>query len=96
MQKSFKYRIYSNIEQSKALLDIFDFCRFLYNSALQERISFYKSTKSSINYFNQAESLPEIKEMFPSETFSIYSQTLQQVLKQLDTSYSNFFRRVKE
>ena len=33
--------------------------------------------------------------MFPKETANIYAQTLQATLKQLETSYKNFFRRVK-
>ena len=96
MQRTFKYKIYPNIEQRKALFNIFDFCRFLYNSALEERINFYKLTKSSKNYAAQSAALPEIKTMFPSETSLIYSQTLQQTLKQVDIAYKNFFRRVKE
>ena len=96
MQRTFKYKIYPNIEQRKALFNIFDFCRFLYNSALEERINFYKLTKSSKSYVAQSAALPEIKSMFPSETSPIYSQTLQQTLKQVDIAYKNFFRRVSE
>ena len=96
MQRTFKYKIYPNVKQREALLKSFDFCRFLYNSALEERINSYKSTKSSKSYAAQTSYLPEIKEMFPLETSPIYSQTLQQTLKQVDTAYKNFFRRVKE
>ena len=96
MQKTFKYKLEPSIEQREALFKIFNFCRFLYNNALEDRITSYKNNKKSVSYREQSSFLPEIKTMFPSETSSVYSQTLQQVLKQLDFSYKNFFRRVKE
>jgi len=96
MKRSFKYRIYPNNLQQQELLDIFNFCRFLYNSALEERISFYKRYKKSLYYEIQAGALKDIKQEFPEETRKIYSQTLQATLKQLDLSYKNFFRRIKE
>ena len=103
MQKAFKYRLYPNKEQRKALFSIFKFCRFLYNSALQERISYYKTYGKSISYNTQAAYLPEIKEELKKELkdkdkdkkYDIYSQTFQQTLKQVDSAYTNFFRRVK-
>jgi len=96
MRLSFKYRIYPNKEQEAKLLDIFDFCRFLYNNALEERISYYKTFEKSRTYVDQASFLPEIKAEFPKETSNIYSQTLQAIFKQLETAYKNFFRRVKQ
>lgn len=92
MKKAFKYRIYPNKDQRKALFDVFDFCRFLYNSALEERISYYKKFKKSLSFFTQSKSLPEIKSLFP---LKIYSQTKQVILKQLDNSFSKFFDGIK-
>ncbi len=43
MKLSYKYRIYPNKEQQEILQKNFNFCCFLYNSALQERISYYKN-----------------------------------------------------
>ena len=43
----------------------------------------------------QAAELAEVKAAFPEEAEHIYSQTLQAVLKQLDSAYQGFFRRVK-
>src|ERR1700678_23356 len=96
MKLSYKYRLYLNKEQAEELQKIFNFCNFLYNSALQERISFYKKYGKSASYAYQCKALPDIKKEFAEQTLSIYSQVLQQVLKRLDGSYSNFFRRVKE
>jgi putative transposase len=107
VQRTFKYRLYPSAKQRKALFATFKFCRLLYNSALQERISFYKTFGKSRKYTEQAAFLPEIKADFADELQTqksaltspinkIHSQVLQQVLKQLDVSYQNFFRRVKE
>ena len=94
MHRSYKYRIYPNKTQREALDQIFGFCRFLYNNALEERISYYKKFNKSLTYNEQSKELPEIKEVF-CEAKNVYSQTLQSVLKRLDSSYQNFFRRIK-
>ena len=91
---SYKYRIYPNDIQRKALDSTFGFCRFLYNCALEERISYYKKYGKSLSYNIQAKELLEIKECF-SEAANVYAQTLQQTLKQLDAAFVNFFRRIK-
>lgn len=36
MRKTFKFRIYPNLEQQKSLNSIFYLCRFMYNSALED------------------------------------------------------------
>jgi putative transposase len=95
MIKTFKFRLYPTTIQIKSLNKTFDLCRFLYNSALQERISYYKKYKKSISYISQAKHLKEIKEDFP-DFKNIYSQVLQSNLKRLDLAYQSFFRRVKK
>src|SRR5208282_4291940 len=96
MNLSYKYRMYLNQEQTEVLQKNFRFCCFLYNCALQERISHYKTFGKGISYNTQTMALPEIKKEFAEQTLSIYSQTLQQVLRRLDLSYQNFFRRVQQ
>ncbi len=94
MIRAFKYRIYPTSSQERKLLQTTDLCRLLYNCALEERISSYKTKKESVNYNKQAEDLPEIKEDFP-EYKNIHSQVLQETLKRLEKSFDNFFRRLK-
>jgi len=91
---SYKYRIYPNVIQREALDLIFGFCRNLYNCALEERISYYRKYGKSLSYNTQAKELLEIKDVC-SEAANVYSQTLQQTLKQLDAAFVNFFRRIK-
>ena len=94
MIKTYKYRLYPTEAQTKCLEKTFGLCRFLYNSALEERIAYYKKYNKGISCFDQYNYLPEIKALFP-EYNNIHSQVLQSTLKRLDSSYQGFFRRVK-
>ncbi len=94
MIKSFKFRIYPTKAQELKLLAWLRSCRFLYNSALEERISYYKTFSKSRSFFTQANLLSEIKDACP-EYKDIHSQVLQDVLKRLDKTYQSFFRRIK-
>ena len=95
MKLSYKYRLYPTREQAEVLQKNLNFCCFLYNCALQERNDHYKKFGTGVSYGKQSAQLPEIKIEFAEQTQTIYSQSLQQVLKRLDGSYQNFFRRVK-
>lgn len=94
MLKTFKYRIYPNMKQAAKIDHTLDLCRFLYNCALEHRIKAYKHSKYISKYSQMAE-LPDIKNTF-HEYREVHSQVLQDVLKRLDKSYLNFFRRVKK
>ena len=96
MKQSYRYRLYPTEEQAEIIKQNLRFCAFLYNCALQERKTFYKRYGKSISYAGQCKALPEIKDEFAEQTHTIFSQSLQQVLKRLDRSYQNFFRRIKE
>ena len=96
MKRTYKYRLLPNKEQTKVLDEILSFCRFLYNCALEERITYYKRFGKTLSYASQSNELPEIRRFFSEDTENILAQTLQQVLKRLDTAYQNFFRKLKE
>src|SRR5690606_20651822 len=92
--KTYKYKIYPTKSQIKSLEKTFDLCRFLYNSALEERISYYKKYQKSLSCLDQIKELPNIKEELP-EFKNVYGQVLQSTLKRVDTSYKGFYRRLK-
>src|SRR6266704_2900140 len=94
-KKAFKYRLYPTKQQEQALLKTLALCRELYNAALEERREAYKLQKKTINYYDQANQLPEIKELRP-EYNDIHSQVLQDVLRRVEKAYKAFFRRIKE
>ncbi len=92
--KSFKFRIYPTRKQTETLQWTLDRTRELYNAALQERRDAYKMEGLSINYYDQANQLPEIKEI-REEYKNIHSQVLQETLRRVDKAMQAFFRRVK-
>ncbi|PYS50168.1 MAG: transposase [Acidobacteria bacterium] len=94
-ERTFKFRIYPSKAQTTRLNKTLAFCCELYNAGLQERRDAYRLERKSIRYVEQANQLPEIKEIRP-EFNEIHSQVLQDVLRRLDKAFQNFFRRVKE
>ena len=94
MKKAFKYRIYPTKGQESTLIEWLNTCRILYNRSLSERKEAYERDKSSIDYYDQANALKEGKKGNGYLT-AVHSQVLQDVLKRLDKSFQNFFRRVK-
>ncbi|MGI8639898.1 MAG: RNA-guided endonuclease InsQ/TnpB family protein [Pyrinomonadaceae bacterium] len=93
--KSFKFRIFPSKTQSQKLEQTLFLCRDLYNAALAERKQAYQLNRISLNYYDQANQLSEIKSTNP-EYKDVHSQVCQDVLKRLDKSFQSFFRRVKQ
>lgn len=94
MRLTYKYRIYPTKNQRIAFEHWIDTCRILYNNSLQERKEFWEKDKKSISYVDQANQLKKSKKSNPFLQ-EVYSQVLQDVLKRLDKSFNNFFRRIK-
>jgi len=93
--KSFKFRIFPSKTQSQKLEQTLFLCRDLYNAALSERKQAYQLNRISLNYYDQANQLSEIKSTNP-EYKDVHSQVCQDVLKRLDKAFQSFFRRVKQ
>ncbi len=91
----YKYRLYPTKKQEEFLKFTLNYCCWLYNTALQQRKDAYKSTCKSIGYSEQQNEMPLLKKQFP-EYAKIHSQVLQNVLRRVDLSFKNFFRRVKQ
>lgn len=93
--RAFKFKIKN---PSKAIVAKFehhlDLCRELYNAALAERRDAWKLERKNINYQDQQNQLPEIKEI-REDLKDVYSQVLQDALKRLDKTFKAFFARVK-
>ena len=94
MKKSLKYRLSPTRKQAETLQWTLDRTRELYNAALQERRDAYRMAQKSITYYEQANQLPDIKEI-REEYKDIHSQVLQDVLRRADKAMHAFFRRVK-
>ena len=93
MLRTYKYKLKPNDEQIVLLNKHFGSIRFIYNHFLNERKTEYETNKNSINYYDNAKSLTELKK---DDNYSwlkeINSQSLQDSLKNLETAYKNFFK----
>jgi len=95
MRKSFKYRLFTNKTQEDCLNQLLDSARFLYNCALEHRIISWKQWRKSVNYYDQANSLKEIRS-FDEGIAQLNYSTSQNLLRQLDKAFQAFFRRIKQ
>ena len=95
LRKSFKYRLSPTRKQEQALQWTLDRCRELYNAALQERRDAYRMCHLSLNYYDQAAQLSDIKEC-REEYKDTHSQVLQDVLRRVEKGMKAFYRRVKQ
>jgi len=72
----------------------FGACRFVFNHYLNKRKETYLEDKKSLNYYDNANDLTQLKK---DENFNwlkeINSQSLQSSLRNLDSSYMRFFRK---
>jgi len=93
-KQAFKYRLYPTRQQEQALVKTLALCRELYNASLEERKEAYRMSKVTITYNQQANQLPEIKELRP-ELNDIHSQVLQDILRRVEKAMKAFFRRAK-
>ena len=95
MRKSFKYRLFINKTQEVKLDSLFNSARFLYNCALEHRITCYKQWHKSINYYDQANALKEIRNI-DGGIAQLNFCCSQDILRQLDKAFQAFFRRIKQ
>jgi len=94
MLKSYKYKLLPNEKQIVLLNKHFGCIRFVYNYFLNERKKEYETNKNSLNYYDNAKSLTELKKQEQYVWLNeINSQSLQLSLKHLDTAYIRFFKK---
>lgn len=89
---TYKYRIYPNETQQVLLNKHFGCVRFIYNHFLNQRVDAYMNQQKSLNYYDNAASLTELKKelVWLKE---VNSQSLQFSLKCLEGAYGKFFAR---
>jgi putative transposase len=91
IQKAYKYKLDLTIEQEKIVFDWMSILRFLYNSALKQRIVNYDNFRKNMSYEDQANDLKDVKDCF-SWISKVPHHCLQQKLKDLDSAYKRFFK----
>ena len=92
MNKSFKVRIYPNVEQKFLLEKTFGANRFIYNYFLNLKFKLYKFYKINLSYNNSSKALTELKKQ-KTWLKQVDYISLQQTLRDLDSAYQNFFNK---
>ncbi|MDR7926169.1 transposase [Acidithiobacillus thiooxidans] len=88
------YRLYPNQEQAEKLGETLGLHCRLYNTALEERIRFYRETGKSLTYVAQAKALTQWRKQVPALA-KVNAQSEQVTLTRLDLAFKAFFRRVQ-
>lgn len=95
MFKAFKYRVYPNSEQKELIHKHFGCVRWVYNYALNKKITAYQVDKTSLSRFDIQGDLPKLKKSEAAFLKEVIAQSLQASLENLDKAYTKFFRDKK-
>ena len=92
MLRAIKYELNPTKTQKEQIKQTCGCCRLVYNTMLDRKISAYKESGITISAIELINQLPELKseKEFLRE---VPSQSLQQAIRNLDTAYTNFFRK---
>lgn len=93
--KGYKFRIYPTKEQIQKIEQTLGCCRFVYNYFLALRMESWKTKKKSVTYVQTSKLLTQLKN-HPDYVWlkSVDSMALQESLKNLDSSYQKFFKKI--
>lgn len=95
MEYSYKFRIYPNHAQKIQIGKTFGCCRFVYNHYLAMRKEMYERDGKTLNYYDCAAKMTELKKSL-ERLKEVDATALQSAVRDLDTAYQNFFRRIKK
>lgn len=91
---TYQYRLYPTDAQRLLLSKHCGAVRFVYNHFLAEKMEAYKNCRQSSNYYEDQAKLGKLKNSKDYEwMYDVNSQSLQVALRNLSTSYLNFFRK---
>jgi putative transposase len=93
VRRTYKCKLKATPQQERDLGRVLSLCRWLYNTALEQRIVAWQRVRVSVSRFQQEAELKDIRAAMP-EYAAIHSHVLQDVLARLDKTYQAFFRRV--
>jgi len=93
VRKTYKEKLRPTPAQERELEAVLWRCRMLYNTALEQRLLYYRQRGLSVTRYQQEAELKDLRAELP-EYAAIHSHVLQEVLARLDKTYQAFFRRV--
>ncbi|HEU5347685.1 MAG TPA: transposase [Ktedonobacterales bacterium] len=94
LRKTLKYKLNPTPAQERELERVVMVCRWLYNTALEQRITLYRQRGISLTRYSQEAELKDVRAEM-ADYATIHSHVLQDVLARLDKTYQAFFRRVQ-
>ena len=94
IHKGFKFRLYPTLEQETMLAQQAGNTRFLWNKLLESNLKTYKDTQKFKFSYDMIMSIPKLKEEYDFLKLS-FSQSLQQVGRQLDSALKDSFKNSK-
>ncbi|MFX0080087.1 MAG: RNA-guided endonuclease InsQ/TnpB family protein [Candidatus Hermodarchaeota archaeon] len=95
MKRTYKFRLYPTTPQQTTLIQWLTTCRVLYNTSLAERKDAWHTHQQAVTYYEQTSHLKVAKQTNPLLK-AVHSQVLQDVLRRLDKTFTNFFRRLRK
>lgn len=93
MIRTYKRKLILNVAQQKRLDAWIGTCRFVYNMALEIRITAYRNKQQRVTRYDLIKQLPSIKNI--DWVADVPAESLQGVIERLDISYEMFFRNFK-
>ena len=94
LEKSYRFRIYPDKEQSSLIQKTFGCVRFIYNYYLASSIEMYERDRSRVGHYARCSDLTNLKRKL-SWLNDVDSTALQSSLSDLESAYSNFFKRIR-
>lgn len=95
MEYSYRFRIYPNAAQIQQIQRTFGCCRFVWNYYLAKRKEVYEQDGKTFNYYACAGDMTQLKKSL-EWLREVDATAMQSSLRDLDSAYQNFFRRVKQ
>ena len=94
VEYSYKFRLYPNRTQENQILRTLGCCRFVFNHYLAMRKEVYERDGRTFNYYDCANDMTQLKKSL-DWLCEVDATALQSSLRDLDTAFQNFFRRIK-
>lgn len=89
---AYKFKLMPTLTQQQTFASWAGSCRFVYNLGLEHRIASWEWYKKSVNYYDQANNLKEMKKVEGFEWLKdVPAQLLQQSFKDLDRAFKSFW-----
>lgn len=96
IRKAYRYRLKPTRKQTIFFSQFAGCSRYVFNRGLAERQKVYEEEQRTLRYFDQSTHLTKWKEDLETAWLKeTHSQVLQQSLKDLDSAFEHFFRRLK-